>query len=231
MCGRTTREFTWRQIHELLSLTSPPVDISPSYNVAPTQRSSIVRADAGGREMVDARWGLIPFWAKDASIGAKTVNARAETAAGAPAFRTAYASRRCVVPASGFYEWAADPHGGAKQPYYISRADGAPLLFAGLWESWRDPAAPDADALVTYAILTTRANEFMRRMHDRMPVVLEPEVARAWIDSPAPPGAELLAPAADGVLTAHPVSRLVNSPKNNDARLTQMVEPDAGLFS
>jgi putative SOS response-associated peptidase YedK len=220
MCGRFTHKLTWRQLHGLLNLSNRGATLGdefdghplfkPSYNVAPTQTSIVVRLDGAGHAgPAGMKWGLAPRWAS--KFG--PINARSDTVASLPTFRAAFKSRRCVVPATGFYEWQ-QMEGKAKQPWYISRADGQPLLFAGLWE--------ENDTLgETFTIITTSANEFMTRFHDRMPVVLEPETAVRWMESPA---TELLRPASDGVLAAHRVSTRVNSPKNNDASL---VEPAA----
>lgn len=167
----------------------------------------MVRARSDERPLDLLRWGLQPPWLDKPA----PVNARAETVATLPMFRSAFKARRCV-PVSGFDEWQAGPEGAnkAKQPWYICRADGAPLLFAGLWEL--------KDDLQTITVVTTAANDFMKALHDRMPVVLEPETARRWVEEP---DASLLVPAADGVLTAHRVSTRVNSPKNDDRSLIE----------
>jgi putative SOS response-associated peptidase YedK len=211
MCGRFTHMYSWREIHDLLSLTgeSAPAGFGTSYNVAPTQLSPVVRLIDAGRTAAMLKWGLMPSWATKPG----PFNARAETVATLPTFRSAFKARRCIVPASGFYEWQKT---GAKvkQPWYIHRADGAPLLFAGLWESNAQGE--------TFTIITTAANAFMRSMHDRMPVVLEPESAGPWLAAPAP---GLLRPAADGILTAHKVSGRVGSPKNNEPGLIAKTTP------
>jgi putative SOS response-associated peptidase YedK len=238
MCGRFTRKYSWNQLHALLDLKWPGADelpaIEPSFNVAPTQDSVIVRTDRDDAERADAalmRWGLVPAWADDLSIGSKMINARAESAHEKPAFRKAFAQRRCVVPASGFYEWR-DPRweGEAKQPFYITRSGAEPILFAGLWERWRDKQVGDegGEVIETFTILTTRANGFMERFHHRMPVVLEPEAARRWVDraTDLKDARQLLGPASDGVLGAYPVSRRVNSPKHNDEALLEPVEEE-----
>jgi putative SOS response-associated peptidase YedK len=176
------------------------------------------------------QWGLIPSWAKDPSIGSRMINARGETAAEKPSFRSAFKRRRCLVPASGFYEWKklneVKGKGGraAKQPFYIYRADEQPLVMAGLWESWNDPEI--GKPLVTYSILTTDANAQLRELHDRMPVILEPEHFDAWLDPEQEDAASLqslLKPAAAGVLAMHPVSTRVNSPKNDEASLLEPI--------
>jgi putative SOS response-associated peptidase YedK len=186
--------------------------LRPRYNIAPSQSALVVRLDQEGRrEGALLRWGLIPFWAKDEKIAYKTINARAETVASAPAFRAAYRRRRCIVPATGFYEWKRLQRG--KQPYRIRPAD-APLFgFAGLWESWR---APTGEAIETYTILTTDANELMRELHNRMPVILAPADYGAWLDADHPDAQALLKPCPPERMTAYPVSARVNSPANDD---------------
>jgi putative SOS response-associated peptidase YedK len=190
-----------------MRLTAPdqPLDFEPSYNVSPTQRAVIVRGAGGGREAMLASWGLRPAWMRSRK---PPINARAETIATSPMFREALRSRRCVVPVSGFYEWQNVEGAKAKQPWYIHRADREPLLFAGLFEN-----GPQGD---TFTIITTDANATVRPVHDRMPVVLEPESVAAWLDGP---DRGLLRPAADGVLSSHKVGAGVGSPRNNDAGL------------
>jgi putative SOS response-associated peptidase YedK len=217
-----------------------PAELAPSWNVAPTQNAPLVRERpaaqgcAGGREAVLARWGLVPAWAKDGSIGGPMINARSETAAAKPAFRAAMGSRRCIVPVSGFYEWQRDA-AGPKRPWYIYRADGQIMLLAGLWERWNGGAgSPLASPLETFAILTTSANTAVARIHDRMPVVLEPEQVSVWLgpDARAEDLNRLLAPAADGILAMHRVGTGVNRPVRNDPGLIEPVEdePPGGLF-
>ena len=191
------------------------------------------------RELRVVRWGLVPFWAKDPSIGSRMINARAETVSVKPAFRRAFARRRCLLPADGYYEWyrpAAGLNAGtgakaAKQPYYITRADGGPLAFAGLYELWRNREFPDdhpAAWLWTSTIITTSAPDELGRIHDRMPMVIRPEFWADWLD----PGNDdtgdllgLLAPAGSGGLISRPVSTAVNSVRNNGPRLIEPVEP------
>ncbi len=231
MCGRyafftpveaMTRLFGVDEVHAH--------ELAPRYNIAPTQEVPIVRsspfleADAARaplRELALARWGLVPFWAKDPSIGNRMINARGETVAQKPAFRAAFRKRRCLLPADGFYEWVKTDAG--KQPWYIHAAGGEPLAFAGLWELW-DP--PDGGApLASCTIITTGANEFMRPLHERMPVMLDARGREAWLDAAAaPPDLQaLLAPAPEALLEAWPVSRRVNSPFNEDASLVEPV--------
>lgn len=209
MCGRFTQDYTWAEIHALYQLTAqPPQNLAASWNVAPPDAAGvIVRGKDGERLLRKMRWGLLPFWVKDIRDGAKTINARAESVADKPAFREAFRVRRCLVPAGGFYEWKRD--GKIKQPWYITRSDGAPLTMAGLWETRRGNGAAE---LQSFTILTTSANGFMSSLHDRMPVVLEPDQFEPWL---AGGGTALLQPAADGVLQRWPVSQRMNSWKHN----------------
>lgn len=182
------------------------------YNAAPSQMLPIGRLVGGSLAMDLARWGLVPAWAKDPAIGHRMINARAETVAGKPAFRAAFKSRRCLVPALGFYEWQATPHG--KVPHYITTADGSVMAFAGLWETWR-PA--EGDPVVSYTILTTAANALVAGVHDRMPVILAPGDRQEWLTARDP--ARLLAPCPADRLRTWPVSTRVNSPRNDDETL------------
>ena len=187
------------------------------------------------RELRVVRWGLVPFWAKDLSIGSRLINARAETVSTKPAFRRAFARRRCLLPADGFYEWQAAGDGprARKQPYFIHRADGSVLAFAGIYELWRDQTMPDGDPdawLWTAAIITTRAQDEVGRIHDRMPMVIEPARWADWLDPGQADEAALhalLAPAVSSGLTSYPVSTEVNSVRHNGPQLIEPVDPDA----
>lgn len=221
MCGRYTLTRPTDLVEELGVATTQ--ELAPRYNVAPTQDLPVVRAgkESAGRELAVMRWGLIPSWAKDPKIGNRMINARSETAAEKPSFRNAMKRRRCLVLADGFYEWAKV--GGAKQPHYIHLKDRRPFVFAGLWEHWaKDPETGPIDS---FTILTTHANERVRPLHDRMPVILPAEHYDLWLD----PGAQdtaalapLLRPYPDDEIEYEPVSRLVNNPKND---VPQCVEP------
>jgi putative SOS response-associated peptidase YedK len=200
----------------------------PDWNVAPTKPvpAVLTRRDRGApddapavRQLRILRWGLIPSWAKDAKIGARLINARVETAGEKPAFRKALASRRCLLPADGYYEWYTEDD-GTKQPYFIHRADRRSLAMAGLYELWRDPAAaPDTDPWVwSCTVLTTEAVDDVGRLHDRMPFFVEPQAWAAWLDPTAGDvdvARALLVPAAPGLLDAYPVSTRVNNYRNN----------------
>ena len=216
MCGRFAF-YSPTEATAALFGAEAAADLAPRYNVAPTQEIAAIRRDGNGKELVPLRWGLVPFWAKDPSIGNRMINARAETIAEKPSFRAAYRKRRCLILADGFYEWRRETDG--KTPYYISLASADPLAFAGLWESWTDKST--GESLQTATIVTTAANTFMAPLHHRMPVVLVPETATGWLDSPD----DVLSAFQDTApeLRAWPVSRRVNSPANDDAELIDAV--------
>ena len=219
MCGRYTHRYTWSQIVELYRLTEPaiaPNDFIPRYNLAPTQMAPVVRQRDGKRELVMLRWGLIPYWAKDAKIAYKTINARAETVATAPSFREAYGARRCLVPASGFYEWMKTP--GGKQPYLIAFKDSRPFAFAGLWERWKDRES--GERIETYTIITCEANRLVKDIHSRMPVIIDPADFDRWLSAQEPP-ADLLKPYPAAEMTAFPVSKSVNGPALDEPSLIE----------
>lgn len=214
MCGRFALKAPPADIISHFGVDAVP-EAAPRYNIAPTQPVAVVRMAPhdGHREVAMLRWGLIPGWAKDLSIGSRLINARSETVAEKPAFRVALKRRRCLVPASGFYEWRAE--GGRKQPYYFYAADGAPLAIAGLWEHWE---GPEGDVVESCTLLTTDANDLVRPIHDRMPVIL-PRAAHAdWLDpdigQPGPVLA-LLAPYPAEAMAAHAVGALVNAVRND----------------
>jgi putative SOS response-associated peptidase YedK len=211
MCGRFTLRAPAAAVRDFFPLFDVPEDLEARYNVAPTQAVLTVRAGEGGKqEWVRLRWGLVPAWADDPSIGNRLINARSETAASKASFRSAFRGRRCLVLADGFYEWQKLP--GGKQPFYFRLRDGRPFAFAGLWERWEKGAKP----LETCTLLTTDANELVRPVHDRMPVILPPAAFGPWLDAAtAPPDLQaLLAPYPAEGMTGHPVSARVNNPRN-----------------
>ena len=187
----------------------------PRYNVAPSQRAPVIRLEQGLPVVRELRWGLVPAWAKDPKVGYSLVNARSETVAEKPSFRSAFKKRRCLVPADGFYEW--QQLGKLKQPWRFVRPDHEPFLFAGLWESWRDPADPSAAPLESFTIITTEPNAVAAPVHDRMPVILDGEAIRKWLaeDTSTETLVSLLRPCPDADLTRYPVAALVGSPKND----------------
>jgi len=215
MCGRFTMASPGEAVAELFELPVVP-ELAPRWNIAPTQAVAAVRADAaGGRELVGLHWGLIPSWAKERAIGARMINARAETVAEKPAFRAALRARRCLIVADGFYEW--QKAGARKQPWYIRMRDGRPFAFAGLWERWA--AGPD-EVLDSCTIVTTTPNGVVAPIHDRMPVILERGDYAAWLDPGQRDPARLqplLRPHPDVAMEAWPVGLRVNNPANDDA--------------
>ena len=220
MCGRFTQHHDTGAIAVRFGVQGVLFDAVPRYNIAPTQPVSAILAEAttGERFLDLLRWGLVPFWAKDVAMGNKMINARAETAAEKPAFRTPFKRRRCLIPTDGFYEW--DKEQGTRQPYHFRRKEGELFGFAGLWDEWN---APDGSPLRTCTILTTSANAIVAPYHDRMPVILRSGDAEAyWLDPhvTAPDALEpLLIPYPDDWMEAIPVSKRVNSPVNEDSDL------------
>jgi putative SOS response-associated peptidase YedK len=211
MCGRFGQKASSAELAAAFEAAwRCPEPELPRFNIAPTQHVPVLLSDAGRRVLDVFRWGLIPWWAKDASIGNKMINARAETVVEKPAYRSAFERRRCLVPATGFYEWKKTPDG--KVPHWIHPADGAPLTFAGVWESWRP--VKDAEPVLTFTILTTTPSADVAALHDRMPVVVAREDRDAWLgpETPRVDLVSLLRPAPDGLLATHPVSTAVNRP-------------------
>lgn len=217
MCGRFTLTVPGEQAAPQFGLGPAGATLAPRYNIAPTQPVAAVRASESGRELALLRWGLIPPWAKDLSIGARMINARAETAAEKPAFRGAMKQRRCLILADGFYEWQTT--GSGKQPFYFRVEGGRPFAFAGLWEQWRNH---QGDQIHSCTILTTEANELVRPLHDRMPVILRLDDYERWLDPSlrdAAAVADLLAPYSPDAMETYPVSKAVNRVSNEGVEL------------
>jgi putative SOS response-associated peptidase YedK len=224
MCGRYRLSRRKQIIEEHFDSVSGEEDWSPRYNVAPTQPVPIIRQHPKEprRELSLVRWGLIPWWAKDASGAARMINARSETAATLPAFRDAFKARRCIVPADGFYEW--QKIGKTKQPFCFEVNDGELFAFAGLWERWKDA---DGKALETCSILTTTPNVVTSAVHDRMPVILDPSNYDVWLDpgfSDTAAVSELLRPYDARLMRSYPVSARVNHVANDDAGCSARVD-------
>jgi putative SOS response-associated peptidase YedK len=221
VCGRFAYFVPYEQLtaHYGLASAAPQFE---SYNIAPSQAIIVIRqAETGEREATPLKWGLIPHWAKEPTIGNRMINARGETVAEKPSFREAFKRRRCIIPASGFYEWG--PSGAGKWPYYISPADGPLLSFAGLWERWR---TPEGEALESCTIITTSANPSLARIHQRMPVCLTESSYAAWLDPEATKELclGLLTPLPDAAFEIRPVSKIVNNPRNDSSELVEPVE-------
>ncbi len=218
MCGRYALFADPAEIAAYFDLeVSSQVEARPSYNVAPGQAVAAVRADEKGRRHVAAlRWGLVPFWAKETSIGYRLINARGETLAERPAFREAFRRRRCLLPASGFYEWRKTS-GRQSQPYFIAPSEEPLIAFAGLWERWRDPAG---DPLESCTIVTVPANAVVAPIHDRMPLTIGRSAFGAWLDTSADPALDALV-AGGPRLEARAVSRAVNDPRHDSPALIE----------
>lgn len=223
MCGRFTQAQIAELDREVFKLLSVP-PLPPRYNIAPSQDAAAVRESAktGKRLLGPLRWGLIPYWAKDPSIGNRMINARAESLAEKPAFKAAFQHRRCLIPADGFYEWQRT--GSRKRPHLIRRANGGIFAFAGLWERWSDAAH---EPIETFTIITTRPNTLLEPIHDRMPVILPEASYDAWLD----PGNQdvdtlrtLLQPYPASEMEAYPVSTYVNSPHNEGPECVRKID-------
>jgi putative SOS response-associated peptidase YedK len=215
MCGRFAFYSPGEATAALFGV-SGALPVEARYNIAPTQYVAAIRnGEDNNPELAMLRWGLVPFWAKDPSIGNRMINARAETVAEKPAFRAAYRHRRCLVLADGFYEWRRE--GSVKTPYYISGADGQPFAFAALWENWNSKESDESIQSTT--LITTEANDFMTSLHHRMPVVLTPDTAQRWLQG----GSDALSYAIEHVpeLRAWPVDRRVNNARNEGADLIE----------
>ncbi len=224
MCGRYELHSNPAAIALAFGLAQPP-DVAPRYNIAPTDDVPIVRiGNDGERELVRMRWGLVPRWAKDPSIGARMINARGETLAEKQSFRTGYRRHRCLLPADGFYEWRPAAHGAGsgerRQPQHIGMADGALFGLAGIYERW---LSEEGEVLDSCAIVTTEANALLMPIHDRMPVIIAPEHYARWLDPANAEVADLIAPYPADAMAYRPVSTRVNSVRHDDAALIEPV--------
>jgi putative SOS response-associated peptidase YedK len=233
VCGRYVSVSSPSLLAERLHVDEVrAADAEPDYNVTPRSEVPIVAETKEHRRVLDrVRWGLVPSWAKDLSVGDRLINARSESLATKPAYRRAFGLRRCLVPADGFYEWRALPgvqgKRKQKQPYFIARADREPMAFAGLYEVWRDRSDPDAPWVRSCVIVTTEANEKLAPIHDRMPVVLPETAWGEWLDSDNHDTtrlARLLVPAPSDEFLCYPVSTRVNKPDNQGSELIDAVE-------
>jgi putative SOS response-associated peptidase YedK len=227
MCGRFILTAAERELLELLGYVDPDVaPFPPRYNIAPTQPIAIVREEHHARHFALVRWGLVPAWVKDPQQFALIINARAEEIRTKPAFKNAMRYRRCLVPATGFYEWRRSPAGksgrGARQPWLIRRRDAGILAFAGLWETWSHPDGGDIDS---GCIVTTAANAVVAPIHTRMPVIIAADDFETWLTGDPDEAAALLKPAPDDLLTAFPVSDRVNRAEPDDPGLIEPVVP------
>ncbi len=229
MCGRYTLSTPMDHLVEVFDVPPVTFDHEPRYNITPTQQAPVVASDRRGDRMGLMRWGLVPSWAKDVAIGSRMINARAETLRTKPAFKEAVVARRCLVPADGFYEWVKE--GSGKVPYWIHDPERAPLSLAGLWErwgggGWQEPGGPESEgteSVYTFTIITVEPNETVRPLHDRMPAIVPSADRGIWLDrtTRTENALEILRP-YQGELAAYPVSKLVNSPANDDV---ECIEP------
>lgn len=220
MCGRFTQQRPTSELAEIFDAENLAADDGGHFNVAPTDEAAVVVQRDDRRAIVTYRWGLVPHWASGPKIAARTFNARAETAAMAPAFRDGFRRKRCLVPVDSFYEWRLVD--GLRQPYRVVRADGLPLVLAGLWAGWRDPA--DGALRRTFTIVTTMADARLADLHDRMPVSLPVEAWDRWLDPSLADPAELhglLAACDQEPLEIYPVVRLVNDVRNDGPQLLE----------
>lgn len=220
MCGRFSNKTSAEKIKKEFKVSEVP-SVEARYNIAPTQKILAVGQEVGEREAKMFKWGLVPSWAKDASMGARLINARSETVHEKPAFREAFKRRRCIIPADGYYEWQKT--GGRKQPYYFTIREERPFGFAGLWERWK---GSEGESLETCTILTTEANERAREIHERMPVILHTEDYDLWLDEDVRKLEmlkELFRPYPSEEMVAYPVSTLVNNVKVDRSELIEQV--------
>jgi putative SOS response-associated peptidase YedK len=218
MCGRFAQRTDPKRLAKWFGVEEVP-ELEPRYNIAPTQEITAVRETEDGREMVFYKWGLIPSWAKDTSMGARLINARSETVREKPAFRQSFKQRRCIIPADGFYEWQRTE--GRKQPFFFQMRDESPFGFAGLWEQWK---GEEGQVINSCTILTTAANEVLKPVHDRMPVILHPDDYSLWLDHDTRKlemVEDLLRPYPAEEMASYPVSTLINSPRSQGERLIE----------
>jgi putative SOS response-associated peptidase YedK len=223
MCGRFTLQISPEQLAEIFGLLEIPV-FPARYNIAPTQQVAVIRGNGDRHNRLDfLRWGLIPSWAKDPSIGSRMINARCETVHEKPAFRHAIKFSRCIVVASGFYEWRAEVN--RKTPLYVHLKDGSPMCFAGIWDHWK---SPEGETIESCAILTTSSNKLIAPLHERMPVILHPEEYPVWLDRELTDPEklkQLYQPYPAELMEMYPVSQLVNSPRNDLPALIKPIAP------
>ena len=215
MCGRFTLSAPPEVISMCFDIETDSFNYLPAFNIAPTQNVLTVRNRENSKHVQTMRWGLIPFWAKEARIGNKMINARSETVIENKVFRTPFQKRRCLILADSFYEWVRVSK--SKQPIRILLDSEKPFAFAGIWESWKDPNDPNADAVESCSIITTHANTLMQPIHDRMPVILPRELESDWLDLDNTDTSflrEIMIPFDPGLMKCYPVSQAVNSTKN-----------------
>jgi putative SOS response-associated peptidase YedK len=225
MCGRFVQKSPLHTIQQFFDAETELLDRVPNYNVAPTQQIISIVKHGNKNRMETLHWGLVPFWARDISMGPGMINARAETVAEKPGFRNAFKKRRCLIPADGFYEWKGEK--GDKQPYYITGDSAGPFAFAGLWEKWTDKEHPEETVYKSCTIITTAARGSIGEIHQRMPVVLSPEFYEKWLKTDNQDPKALAIILQEGMVfdfKYHPVSKLVNAVKNNNPSCIEPME-------
>lgn len=224
MCGRysnTTPPEAMRRIFQCVG----SINFPPTYNCAPTQRLPVVALGKDGRRLVLMTWGLVPHWSRAGKPGYATINARAETVASKPTFRDAFQRRRCLVPADGFFEWQPTPEpGGKKLPWRITMADGQPFAMAGIWERWQPGDDQAGEKIDSFSIIVTDANDLLRPIHERMPVILAPDDWDRWLERESPGPTSLLRPFPSDRMRAYRVGTQVNDPRNNDPGCLEPVD-------
>ena len=229
MCGRYALYRDIEQLKTRFPIDRVESETTPSYNVAPNQKVSVIIYREESNILDKLHWGLVPFWAKDTKIGYKMINARQETVSSKPSFREAFKKRRCLIPADGFYEWYGTK--GQKQPVFITLPGGKPFAFAGLWETWQDKAEPES-VYRSCTIITREAVGTLRKIHDRMPLILAPEAYAAWME-PGKDGVEslldILSWGSVADFSFYPVSKQVNAVRNNGPDNIEPVEVEVGI--
>ena len=226
MCGRYSIHFSWAEVHAFsagITVTTPTEEPEPAYNLAPTQSGWVIAPQGADRALArQMRWGLIPAWAKDVRIAYNTINARIESVADKPAFRSAWKSRRCLVPASGYYEWPGE--GKAKQPYFIHSPRSPVIMFAGLWECWKPE---QGGSIESYSIVTMDAAGALANLHDRMPLILRPNLLRDWMEGSAEEAAAIAHAAPIPALEWHAVDKAVGNVRNQGPGLIEPIPEQA----
>ena len=228
MCGRITQKSSAKQLGLALITLVEPLHVPPRYNGAPGQEQWVIRQNpkTGERTLERILWGLIPHWCKDPDGGRKPINARAESVSSLPTFRDAYKRRRCLIPIDNFFEWKATKGDTAKQPYAIAMKNGEPFALAGIWENWRRPRTEEW--VRTFGIITTRSNDMVSTIHERMPVIIPPIEYDRWLSPLDPDPYDLLVPFPSDPMTMWPVSTRVNKPANDDASILNWLKPEVG---
>jgi len=225
MCGRFVQYSPIETFQQIFNIGTVSLEVIPNYNVTPTQKILTIIKHDNENKLEKLHWGLVPFWAKDVTIGSRMINARAETVSQKPSFRNAFRKRRCLIPVDGFYEWKGEK--GNKQPYYVFIPSGEPFAFAGLWETWTDQKSDEESVYNSCTIITTGASESIREIHHRMPAILAPESHDKWLNTDIQDSIELQAIIDDDLIydmKYYPVSTLVNSVKNNDPNCIKPID-------